>query len=424
MAYNSRRMTQSILIAMIFGICCGSILNELTSTWELLSKSSVDIFLYWTIFPIGHVFIRLINMMIIPIVFCSLIQGVTQLNDIRLFGTLGIRTFALYMLTTVIAISIGLLLAISFNIGQNFSSMAISSTPTIQHHLSITSFIDHFIPKNIIFALANNKLLQVIVFSILFSLAALNSAEAGKSITRGISNLNTVVINLTMMILKLTPIGVFCLISKTFYSHGIQSILPLTEYFFTVVLALVLHLFITYGSLLHIFSKTNILKFINKIAPALLFAFSTSSSSASIPMTIKVIQEKLNISSTVSSFVIPLGATINMDGTAIMQGVATVFLANVFNIDISFSGYLIIIAMATLASIGAAGVPSAGLITLAMVLQQVGIDEEAIGLIWGVDRILDMMRTAINITGDSTVAVIIEKTCLPKLSPSPSKTIS
>ena len=225
----------------------------------------------------------------------------------------------------------------------------------------------------------------------------------------GFHNVNEVIINTVMIIMRFAPIGVFCLLSAMIAKTGFALIAELTGYFITVTLVLLIHVIVSYGLLLLIFTKKSIFSFLRKVSSAMVFAFSVSSSNASIPVVMQTARDRLNLSESVVSFVIPLGSTVNMDGTAIMQGVASVFIANAYGIDIGIVGYATIVIMATVASIGTAGVPGVGLVTLAMVLAQVGIPVEGIAMIIAVDRILDMLRTSVNICGDCIVATIINK---------------
>ena len=252
-------------------------------------------------------------------------------------------------------------------------------------------------------------MLQIIVFSLLFGAALAAAGEAGKRIGAIFRDLNEVVMHFITMMLQLAPYGIFCLVAVTFAQMGFNLIGQLFGYFSIVLLVLLLHLIVTYSLLLKFVGGLNPLMFFRKFYPCMLFAFSTSSSNASIPVVLETVEHKLGVKNSVASFIVPLGATINMDGTAIMQGVATVFIAHVYNVPIGLTGYLMVILMATLASIGTAGIPSVGLITLAMVLKQVNVPVEGIALIIGVDRLLDMARTAINVSGDAVVACIVAK---------------
>jgi Na+/H+-dicarboxylate symporter len=255
--------------------------------------------------------------------------------------------------------------------------------------------------------MAEGNMLQVIVFAILMGVAVSHSGDKGKEVLRFFESFNEVVMTMVSLLMHLAPYGVFCLLAKLFSELGLSAILDLAKYFFTVALVLLLHGLGVYTTLFKLLTRLSPWVLLKNVRPAILFAFSTSSSSATMPVTMNVAEKRLGIDNSIASFTVPLGATINMDGTAIMQGVATVFIAQAFNIDISLGGYVAVVLTATLASIGTAGVPGVGLITLALVLQQVGLPVEGIALIIGVDRLLDMMRTAVNVTGDCMVSSVV-----------------
>jgi Na+/H+-dicarboxylate symporter len=252
-------------------------------------------------------------------------------------------------------------------------------------------------------------MLSIIFYAIMTGVAILLVGKRAKPVVQASELLNEIAMKMVDLIMSVAHIGVFCLIAKTFAEQGIGLLMPMASYFLTVLGALAIHLFITLVVLLYVFTRFNPITFLKKMRNAQAFAFSTASSSATIPVTLRSVTERLGVNNSVASFTVPLGATINMDGTAIMQGVATVFIANVYGIELGIVGYLTVIGMAVLASIGTAGVPGVGLIMLAMVLNQVGLPLEGIGIILGVDRLLDMCRTAVNITGDAMVSTIVAK---------------
>ena len=268
--------------------------------------------------------------------------------------------------------------------------------------------IDIF-PTNPIAAMAEGNMLQIIVFSILFGIALKSLGEAGSSLKNSFEVINNVILSLVRMLIELAPYGIFALLFSLFAVQGFGMIGDLAKYFFLLVFVLLFHGFVTYGSLLTLIGRLNPVQFFLKVRSLAVFAFSTSSSSATMPVTLETVKNKLGVNPSVGSFTVPLGATINMDGTAIMQGVATVFISQAYNIDLSLVDYLMVILTATLASIGTAGVPGVGLIMLAMVLQQVGLPVEGIALIIGVDRLLDMTRTAVNVCGDAMVSCLVAK---------------
>ena len=402
--YKSLSFTQKMLVAMIAGAILGIVLGSVDSF-----KGWVEVYLSNGLFDIvGKLFVNSLKMLVVPLVFCSIAVGVSSLANISLMGRVGFKAIIIYLFTTAIAISLALIVAITINPGKGLD-IADTSEFTVKEAPSIISVITSIIPPNPVLAMAEGEMLQIILFSILLGVAITLSASAGEPIKKGLQSLNSIMMSMVNIVMKFAPIGVFCLIAKTFATQGISMVIPLASYFFTVALVLLLHVLITYTVLLKFVAKVSPIIFIKKMRDAIVFAFSTASSNATIPVTLNTVEKKLGVDKAVASFTVPLGATINMDGTAIMQGVATVFIASVYQVDLSFADYLIVILTATMASIGTAGVPGVGLIMLAMVLTQVGLPVEGIALIIGIDRLLDMMRTAVNITGDSMVSIITAK---------------
>lgn len=403
---NTKNLTTAILFAMILGAILGGILNNFFMNYSFVSE-----FLVGNVFHvIGQIFINSLKMLVVPLVFVSLVCGVAALGDINKLGRLGGKALLFYLSTTAIAITIALSIATIVAPGQGFDLSATNTeTFTPKESPSLADTIINLVPSNPIQAMAKGEMLPLIVFSLLFGIAIVMAGEAGKRVEKHFNDYNEIIMQLVMILMKLAPIGVFSLIAKTFALQGFDVIKPLLDYFMAVVLALIIHAIITYPLLLKSFSGLSISTFLRKMPRVQIFAFSTASSNATIPFNIENTEKNLGVDNKVASFTIPLGATINMDGTAIMQGVATVFIANVYGIDLAMSDYLLVILTATLASIGTAGVPGVGLIMLAMVLHQVGLPVEGIALIIGVDRLLDMMRTAVNVTGDATGTVIIAK---------------
>ncbi len=404
-AKKSPSLTTKILFAMIIGIITGIIIN-------LLFKETlwVQNFIVGGLFSvIGKIFVAALKMMVVPLVLVSLTSGVTKLGDINQLGRIGAKALAFYLMTTAIAVSIAMMMATLINPGTGFDVAGKQVEFAAKEAPALSEVLINMVPSNPVHAMAEGNMLQIIVFAILFGIAITLSGNKGKHVLNLINDLDYVVLKMVDIVMKMAPVGVFSLIANTFASQGIDIILPLAGYFITVVLALMLHLFGTFSLLLKLLGRLNPIIFYQKIRPVLLFAFSTASSNATIPVTLKTVEEKMGVDNKIASFTVPLGATINMDGTAIMQGVATVFIANVYGVALTGSDFLSVIITATLASIGTAGVPGVGLIMLAMVLGQVGLPVEGIALIIGVDRLLDMMRTAVNVTGDATVSCIIAK---------------
>jgi Na+/H+-dicarboxylate symporter len=403
---TSKNLTKTILLAMLFGGIFGGVLNLFFMEISFFSD-----FLVGNVFHvIGKIFINLLKMLVVPLVFVSLVCGVAALGDIKKLGRLGGKALLFYLSTTALAITLALSLAVIVAPGEGFNlSSTTAQEFTPKESPSIADTIINLIPNNPVEAMAEGQMLPLIVFSILFGIAIVMAGESGRRIEQQFNDYNAIIMQIVMIVIKFAPIGVFCLIAKTFALQGFEVFKPLMSYFMVVVAALLVHVLVSYSVLVKIFSGLNIRTFLKKMQGVQIFAFSTASSNATIPVNIENAEEKLGVDNSVASFTIPLGATINMDGTAIMQGVATVFIANVYGIDLGLADYLAVILTATLASVGTAGVPGVGLIMLAMVLNQVGLPVEGIALIIGVDRLLDMMRTAVNVTGDAAATVIIAK---------------
>jgi DAACS family dicarboxylate/amino acid:cation (Na+ or H+) symporter len=397
--------TQRILIAMGAGIVIGVFLNVYGSSFQGTSDFLVDGVFY----VVGSIFISLLKLMVVPLVLVSLICGVTALGDLRALGRIGGKTLGLYLCTTAVAITIALTIATVISPGGGFELAGGEYSYEASEAPPLTEVIIGMVPDNPIRAMADSQMLQIILFALLFGFAITASGERGKHIAGLFADLNEVILTMVMLVIKAAPIGVFALISRTFATQGIDIFRPLLGYCIVVVLGLLLHLAITYGLLLRA-AGLNPIRFLSQMRAPMSFAFSTSSSSATIPVTLNTVETRLGVKNSIASFTIPLGATINMDGTAIMQGAATVFIANVYGIDLLFADYLTVILTATLASIGTAAVPSAGLIMLAMVLSQVGLPVEGIALIIGIDRLLDMLRTAVNVAGDAAVTCFVART--------------
>ena len=398
-------LTLKIIIGMIAGLTTG----VLSQIFELVNVPILDDIVFdGLVDGIGQIFIVSLKMMVVPLVFLSLTCGAASLGASGSIGILGGKTILLYLLTTAIAVSVALGFALVVNPGKG-GNVTVVENP-VYHPKPTPSVKDTLInifPENPVAAMAEGSMLQIIIFALLLGVAISKSGERGKKILGIFESANTVMLELIMFIVNLAPYGVFCLMVSLGLNIGLYEILKLAKYFFTVVGVLIFHGLVVYSSLLVFVAKLNPLIFLQKMREALLVAFSTSSSGATMPVTMSAVQNKLGVKSRIASFSVPLGATINMDGTAIMQGVATVFIAQFYGITLSPDQFLMVILTATLASIGTAAVPGVGLIMLTMVLGQVGLPVEGIGLIIGVDRLLDMLRTAVNVTGDGTVAVLV-----------------
>ena len=399
-------LTTKIFIALIVGAIFGMILHYFVPSGHVKDSILVEGILY----VVGQGFIRLMKMLVVPLVFCSIVCGSMSIGDTKKLGTVGVRTLAFYLATTALAICVALAMGNILDPGVGLDMSAISANAAEVQTMESTSMAQtllNIIPDNPIGSLATGNMLQIIVFALIVGIILAKLGEKTETVGNFFSQFNDVMMEMTMMVMSLAPIGVFCLISRTFAGIGFSAFLPLAKYMIGVLLALCVQCFVVYLGLLKIFTGLNPIKFIKNFFPVMAFAFSTATSNATIPMSIDTLAKKMGVSKRISSFTIPLGATINMDGTAIMQGVAVVFAAQAFGIVLTPMDYVTVIGTATLASIGTAGVPSVGLVTLTMVFNSVGLPVEAIGLIMGIDRILDMARTAVNITGDAVCTTIV-----------------
>lgn len=399
-------LTTKVLLGLILGLITGVIINQFFK-----GNAFVDTWLVNGLFQmVGGMFINALKMLVVPLVTFSLICGVCGIGDIAALGRIGLKSLLLYVLTTAIAISTAIILAIVIAPGKGFPRAGADVEKVTPNEAPpITQVFIDIIPGNPVEAFAKGEMLSVIFYSILIGVSLLIIGRKVKPVVEGAEMLNDVAMKLVDLVMSVAHIGVFCLIAKTFSEQGIDLLLPMAAYFLTVLGALSVHLFVTILALLYVFTRFNPIAFMKKMRNAQTFAFSTASSSATIPVTLRSVTERLGVNNSVASFSVPLGATINMDGTAIMQGVATVFIANVYGVELGIGGYLTVIGMAVLASIGTAGVPGVGLIMLAMVLNQVNLPVEGIALVMGVDRLLDMCRTAVNITGDAMVSTVVAK---------------
>ncbi|UTZ29557.1 dicarboxylate/amino acid:cation symporter [Vibrio campbellii] len=397
-------LTSRVILGMVAGILTGFAIRTLFA-----DNGFVDAYIVNGLFEVGgQIFVASLKMLVVPLVFVSLVCGTSSLKDLSTLGRMGGKTLAFYVATTAIAITLALTMGTLFQPGAGADLTAASSFKSAEAPSLGKVIIDMF-PTNPISAMAEGKTLQVIVFAVLFGIAISAAGKPGERIAAFFSDLNEVIMKLVAILMNLAPYGVFFLMAKLFTGLGLSAIFNLAEYFVVLAGTLLLHGLVTYSLMLKGFTGLNPITFLRKMKDAIMFAFSTASSNATIPVTMETAKHRMGVENRVSSFTVPLGATVNMDGTAIMQGVATAFIAQAFNIDLTMGDYLMVIMTATLASIGTAGVPGVGLVMLAMVLNQVGLPLEGIALIMGVDRLLDMIRTAVNITGDSAVTIIVAK---------------
>ena len=396
-------LTRNILLGMFAGFVVGAFFY-----YTNFFSDQVTLFVEKYIFVLGStIFINLLKMLIVPLIFFSLVSGISSLSNLSSLGKITSKTIALYLATTAIAVSLSLFIGTIFKPGSGYSSTIRVAPDSLPPSQSVFETIVNIFPSNILDAMANNEMLAVVFFSILFGLALNKTNHLTDNLSNSFEKLNTVFMQLVITVISFAPIGVFCLIGKFVIVDGLDVFQEAFKYVVLLIAVLIIHAFVTYSLILKLFTTISIKRFFIKMKDVAIFAFSTSSSAATIPVTLKTVQDELGVNKNVASFVVPVGATINMDGTAIMQGMATVFIAQMSGIDLTLIQYVQVVLLAVVASIGAAAVPSAGTITLVLILQQFGLPLEAIGIILAVDRILDMLRTSVNVTGDAAVSCIV-----------------
>lgn len=402
-------LTGQIMIALLLGIACGVVFHYLVSSGTVRDDIIVNgIFQF-----VGQGFIRLMQMLVVPLVFCSIACGAASVGDVKTLGRIGGKTLGTYIATTALAVTIALTVGNLINPGLGVDASQLTSNASASNvqtsDVSIMDTLLGIIPTNPFNALAEGNMLAVIFFSLFLGILMAIMGRKVEHVRRFFEEFNGLMMKMTEAVMLVSPIGVFCLLARTFTNLGVEMFLPLIKYMLGVVIALGIQCFIVYVLIFLIFGHMNPIKFFKKFANVMLFAFSTDSSNATIPLNIDTLVNRIGVHRKVASFTIPLGATINMDGTSIMQGVAVVFTAQLFGVNLTPTDYATVILTATIASIGTAGVPSVGLITLSMVFNSVGLPLEGIAIIMGIDRILDMLRTAVNITGDAIVTTVVAK---------------
>lgn len=396
-------LTYRIVIGMVAGLAVGLLLQ-----WASFPPDHF-VSAYLTSGLIeggGEIFINLLRMMVVPLVLVSLTCGAASLGATGRVGRLGGKAIGLYLMTTAIAVTLALSMALIVGPGLDTGEVAEVAYQAKEAPSLKDTFVN-IVPKNPIAAMADGAMLQVILFATLLGFALSQVGEPGTRVRHFFDDLNEIFMKLITLVIELAPYGVFCLMVKLGVTVGWSEITKLLAYFLTVAGTLVLHMLVVYPTLLRLLAGLNPIIYLKKMREPMLVAFSTSSSGATLPVTMRTVEQRVGVNNNVASFAVPLGATINMDGTAIMQGVATVFIAQYFGVALSPEQLLMVVLTATMASIGTAAVPGVGLIMLAMVLDQVGLPVEGIGLIIGIDRLLDMMRTAVNVTGDGMVATVV-----------------
>ncbi len=401
-------MTTWILIALGAGIVCGIVCN-----YVIPPDSPADVyFIEGVCYFFGQGFIRLMQMLVVPLVFCSIVCGAASMSDPKMLGKVGGGTILMYLCTTALAITIALIIASFTNPGLGLDMGSIVQVePKAAEEQSFVDVLLNIIPTNIFAALSAGTMLQVIFFALILGFILGSLGKKVATVNRFFTQFNAIMMHMIQLVLKVAPIGIFCLITRTFCNLGISGILPMINFILTVYLGLIIQLLVVYMLILFIFTRLNPIHFLKKMWPVMVFAFSTSSSNATIPLNMETLEKRMGVDPKVASFTIPLGATINMDGTAIMQGAAVIFAAQAFGIDLPTSALLSVVVTATAASIGTAGVPGVGTIMLTMVFSTVGLPVEGVAMIMGIDRILDMGRTAVNVTGDGVVTTCIASMC-------------
>ncbi|WP_078393062.1 dicarboxylate/amino acid:cation symporter [Shouchella patagoniensis] len=397
------KLTIKILIGLFLGAVVGLGLPSLYQDgFNFLNQYVFD--------PAGSIFLRLIMMVVVPLVFFSLVIGVSDLGNPKQLGRMGIKTIAFFLATSAISLTVGLTAASIIQPGNpGLLGEDIAEDYEAADSIPFMDTLVNIIPENPIESMANMEMLQIIAFALFVGIAMAVLGDKVKTVKTFFNQANEIMMKIVTFVMGFAPYGAFALIASALGEAGWDAVGSLLSYMLTVTGVLIFHLFVVYGLIVYFLGKMSPFKFFKGFAPAITMAFSLSSSNAVLPLSMKSAQENLGVSRQVSGFVQPLGATINMDGTGIMQAVATVFIAQVYSTNLSLTEMLIIVLTATLASIGTAGVPGVGMIMLAMVLTSVGLPTEAIGLIIGVDRILDMLRTSVNITGDAVLAVIVDR---------------
>ncbi len=404
---KGKKLTNLILLALVLGIISGVIINE-----NFADNAFINNVLVGSIFTIiGQIFLNAIKMLVVPLVFVSISLGVAKMGDMAKLGRIGAKTIAYYMITTAFAIVIGLFIAniIDPGVGLDMSNLYFAETTTTETTVSFTDTIINMVPSNVFQSFYNGDMLQIIFFAVFFGIAITSLGEKVQKLHIILEELNEIFLRMLMLLMNFAPIAVFSLIITTFATLGIDAIIPVFSYVFTAIFAMVLHVAIIYSLILVLFARVSPRRFYQKLRPAMTFAFTTASSAGTLPVTKHCIEDSIGVDPEISSFVLPIGATINMDGTAIMQGAAVVFIAQACGVDLTAADYLTVILTATLASIGTAGVPGSGVVMLSMVITQVGLPIEAVGVIMGVDRLIDMVRTTVNITGDAICSTVIAR---------------
>ena len=397
-----KNLTRNVLVGMFFGVLLASVFFYFEDSFSLLFIQVIEKYLFNLG---GQIFKNLLLLIVVPLVFFSLVSGISSLSNMVKLGSIASKTVVLYLMTTAFAVIIAIFFGWLFNISGYEGEVGSFIAPSGEASLYDT--VLKIFPSNIFGAFVENNMLGIVFISILFGIALNLTDDLTDKLSKNFERLNIVFMKIVLIIMSFAPIGVFCLMGSYVMAQGLNIFGDLIQYVLILMFVLFFHLIFTYSIILKIFANLNPIIFFKKMRNVALFAFSTSSSAATIPVTLKTVTDDLGVKKDVSSFVVPVGATINMDGTAIMQGLATMFIASTAGVDLSMIEYMQIVLLAMVASIGAAAVPSAGTITLALILSSLGLPLDAIGLILAVDRILDMIRTSVNVIGDSAIACIV-----------------
>jgi Na+/H+-dicarboxylate symporter len=401
---DTNTLTRRILIGLGSGILTGIALNVF-----LKDTAFFDFIVEGVLHVGGQIFLSSLKLLVVPLVLVSLACGTAALEDVTKLGRIGGKTLGLYLLTTAIAISMAIVAAIIVGPGVGADVATEGLEYAVKEAPSLGQTLINIFPSNPFRAMSEGNMLQVIVFAILLGLAMTLAGEAGRDLLRVFESANAVIMKLVFVLMQIAPVGIFCLITKVIALQGPEELMRMAKYFVTVFVVLLIHAVVTYPTLLLVLGRLSPVPFFRKLRAPMSVAFGTASSGATMPVTLRTVEERLGVHESIAAFTVPLGATMNMDGTAIMQGVATVFIAQVYGVEIGPAGYLTVVLTATLASVGTAGVPGVGTVMLAMVLEQMELPVEGIALILGVDRLLDMMRTAVNITGDAAVSCVVAR---------------
>ena len=387
------KLWKKMLLGIAFGVITGVLLGPKAQCLK----------------PIGSAFLGLLNMLVVLLVFSSMTVGVTSINDIKKLGRVGLKTMLLFATTTAIAIIIGLFFAKLINPGKGIGLVCEYVKPQVDDSPNFVNIFLSLIPENPIGSIAGGNILQVIVFSILFGLGINFAGEKGKPIAKAMESLSEVMFSMTTMIMKLAPYGIFAIMAWVAGTFGVGILYPLLKLVLTHYVACIVHLVLVFGGILIFLAKVKPMPFFRGMTDAITIAASTTSSSATLPATLHCAQENLGVSKNISNFILPLGCTVNMNGTAIFQAIACVFISEAYGIHLGIENLTMIVVTATLSAVGCAGIPGGGLVTLSIVLGSVGLPLEGIAIVAGIDRLRDIVGTVVNVLGDAIVAVYVAK---------------